>query len=91
MSGVSRAAAWYMVSRQVQNVPEPTWTRPRRARWKAWLWLLARPGRVKPRRTVAPGGGAGTPERTAVRRPPAVSRTTPEATPPSGSQACSAQ
>lgn len=90
MSGVSRSATEYITSRQVQKVPEPTWTVPRSARWKAWLCALARPGRVRPRRTSAPGGGAGVPVRTAVMRPSATSTSTPgSALVPS--QACSNQ
>ena len=52
------AATLYMRSRQVQNVPRWRWVRPRRARWKAWLWALASAGSVRPRSGVAPGGGA---------------------------------
>lgn len=80
----------YMTSRQVQNVPLPTCTSERSARWKAWLWALARPGTVRPRSAVAPGGGAGVSVRTAVMRPPAVSTVTPGSTWVS-SQACSSQ
>ena len=47
--GVERAPATaYICSRQVQNVPRSRWVRPRSARWNAWLWQLARPGRVRP-------------------------------------------
>ena len=80
MSGVSLDATWYMSSRQVQKVPEPTWTVERRARWKACEWALASPGRVSPRSTVAPGGGASTPVRTPAIRPSATSRATPGST-----------
>ncbi len=42
------------VSRHVQNVPIPPCVRPRRPRWKAWLWPLTMPGRVSPcNRTLA--------------------------------------
>lgn len=83
MSGVSAAATRYMASRQVQKVPLPCCTVPRRARWKAWLWALARPGRVSPRSVTAPTGGAAAPVRTAAIRPSAaVSRTTPRSTRP---------
>src|ERR1700745_2620336 len=60
MSGASRPATSYIRSRQVQNVPRSAWVVPRRARWKACEWALARPGRVRPRRgSVSAGGGGG--------------------------------
>ena len=52
---MSRAATWYMTSRQVQKVPEPTWTVPRRARWKAWRVGVGETGQGQP----AQHGGAG--------------------------------
>ena len=45
-----------MPSRQVQKVPPPACVRPRSARWKAWLWVLARPGTTRPRTGIARGG-----------------------------------
>ena len=47
-SGSSVAATAYICSRQVQNVPRSRWVRPRSARWNAWLWQFASPGRVRP-------------------------------------------
>ncbi len=77
---MSRDAVRYISSRQVQKVPVPTWTVARRARWKAWEWVLARPGRVSPRSAVAPGGGASTPVLIPAMRPSATSRVTPGST-----------
>jgi hypothetical protein len=61
--GSSRPATSYITSRQVQKVPRPPPDSPRLgfvlpaqgSRWKAWLWALARPGTVSPRR----GHGTG--------------------------------
>lgn len=96
VSGVSRDATWYITSRHVQNVPEPTCTVPRSARWKAWLWAFARPGTVRPRSRTADASGAvapvsvPAPVRTAVIRPSATSRSTSGSTVPF-SQAYSAR
>ena len=48
VSGLSCSAAAYICSRQLQKLPPPPLTRPRRARWKAWLCALAMPGSVTP-------------------------------------------
>ena len=54
-------------ARATSRTCPPPCVRPRRARWKAWLWALAKPGRVRPaqarwRRPVA----TATPVATAV-------------------------
>ena len=39
----------------------PRWARPRSARWKAWEWALAKPGKGEPVEPLAPGGRLGRP------------------------------
>src|SRR5262245_39579843 len=65
-----------MTCRQVQKEPDPSWTRPRRARWKAWEWTFARPGSVRPSNRTASSGGSVTLGVTATKRPFFTSRTT---------------
>ena len=73
----------------VQKLPPSPWMRPRRARWKAWLWALARPGRTTPARRMSSGSGRRS-ARTSLIRPPSVTTRTERRTPP-GSHACSHQ
>ena len=56
-----RQGAAYICRRQVQKSPWPEWVRPRRIRWKACEWTLAKPGTVRPgSRSASPAGpGAG--------------------------------
>ena len=54
----------------------PAGVRPRSARWKAWLWALAKPGTVSPANRVAPAAGSAAPGSTAVMRAPSTRTST---------------
>ena len=82
---VEPAATSYIRSRQVQNVPRSAWVVPRRARWKACEWALARPGRVRPRRCSA-SSAAGAAGVTEVKRSPSASMRTSRRRPGRGAR-----
>ncbi len=65
----------------------PVWVRPRRARWNACEWALARPGRLSPGSRMPVGGAPGV---TAVKTPSVISMNTSRAGASPPSQAYSA-